>query len=310
MTNPLIDHLRLELDALTRRSESKEYSEFMRVYSAGHPCSRKLWMQFRYVLTTEFSDKTLKIFERGHKIESEIIEKLRQLKGVIVLESQSIYREGWVQGHSDVVIQHNDKKTIVEIKGFNLKNFKDVVKNGITKSRPEHYVQIELYMKLSGIHDAIYLVHCKDNEEIYLENIKYDDNFATAQLKKLEGMANSNIPPGKFSEHQFVCKGGMGYGKCDFFEVCHGYKGINQSCRTCSNLEFKNDITAYCNKREKKIEFKNSKGAYPQIFIQNEQRNCSYYSMIDGLQNENEETLRIKQELIEAFGKDVREFRK
>ncbi len=82
------------------------------------------------------------------------------------------------QGNADGIItglpQAPKSPHLLEIKTASDKMFKDMQKSGVKKSKPEHYAQMQIYMKWSidqfgadGCQRALYFVVNKDNDDIY-----------------------------------------------------------------------------------------------------------------------------------------------
>ncbi len=262
----------------------------MRIHSAGNRCNRKIWLQFRYSIIKENKEKSLRIFERGHSFEKEILDKLKKINGIDVLDQQTEFTDGWIQGHCDAIIKYKNIKYVFECKTANQKNFLIILKNGIVNAKPEHYIQMQLYMHYAGIENGLYFVHNKNTEETYIEEVKYNKELSEAQINKLKGIVFQEFAPIKLNENNFICK------MCDYNELCHKNKMANQTCRSCVNLEFKENREAYCNSKEKKISFA------MQSFSQTIEKNCQKYKIIDGVQEIRSDIKKLKNDLDLAFG--------
>ena len=52
------------------------------------------------------------------------------------------------------------------------------------KEKPEHYAQMQLYMKYGNMKKALYFSVCKDNDKIHTELIDFNKEDAEAYLLK------------------------------------------------------------------------------------------------------------------------------
>lgn len=215
----------------------------------GRPCERELWYSFRWGDESKHSGRLLRLFRRGHDEEGPLVADLRAA-GVNVIDAdprtgqqfQYSILGGHVGGSLDGVglgfAEAPDEWHLLEIKTSNLKSYKAMEKGGVRKAKPEHYSQMQLYMHWSGndggrrLEHAIYIVVCKDDDQIYLERIPYDQEEAERLEARAADVVNSLVPLAKISEDPtwFQCK------FCDFFKVCHSNKLPPVSCRTCTHV--------------------------------------------------------------------------
>ena len=71
-----------------------------------------------------------------------------------------------------------EKRHVLEIKTHSKKSFDALVKDGVEKSKPQHFVQMQVYMAAFDVDRALYYAVCKDDDRIYTERIEYDPKFA------------------------------------------------------------------------------------------------------------------------------------
>ena len=156
----------------------------------GHPCDRYLWLSFRWASQEQFSGRMLRLFRRGQNEESVVVSDLRAI-GVDVQAtgaSQSrVNCDCHVSGSVDGIIESGlpespKKRHILEIKTYNRKSFDKLTKDGVQKTKFQHYVQMQLYMLGIGIDRAFYIAICKDSDEIYTERIRFDKELAEKYL--------------------------------------------------------------------------------------------------------------------------------
>lgn len=211
----------------------------------GGECEARLWFAFRWAHEPEAFDGRMKrLFETGHLEEARVVADLAAI-GVDILEVDPETGEqfgviavgGHVRGHMDGIIRKGLKEAprtahLFENKTHKLKSFEDVKANGVEKTKPAHYHQMQDYMHLKGLTRAFYVATCKDNDEIYVERVKYDPIFAAKSLAKGERIVTSQGVPARLAEPGskiavWKCSG------CPAKPICHEGAWARRNCRTC-----------------------------------------------------------------------------
>jgi len=218
----------------------------------GHPCDRWLWLNFRWVVRSTFPGRVLRLFRRGHNEEHTIIQDLRAI-GVDVRGSQTRVSFGsHVSGSADAIAasgipESPNKAHVLEFKTSSKKAFDDVVKNGVEKSKFEHYIQMQVYMLGLGLERAMYLVVCKDDDRIYTERLKLDKEVATKYIERGQRIAlDDRMPPPLSTDASwYQCKFCPAHGLCHKQELPKAF-----SCRTCAHSTPEQDDTWRCEKHE------------------------------------------------------------
>ena len=216
----------------------------------GHKCERYLWLNFHWAVIEKFEGRILRLFRRGHNEEASIIKDLRSI-GVDIRASQSRvdfgnHFSGSVDGiiHSGLPESPN-KLHVAEFKTHSKKSFDALVKDGLQKSKPMHYAQLQVYMLGMKIDRGFYMAICKDNDEIYTCRVQLDKEFAESMVVKAKRitMLESLPPPISTDASWFECK------FCTAHDFCHGSKTIKESnCRTCAHSTTLEDSTWNCTK--------------------------------------------------------------
>ena len=132
----------------------------------------------------------------------------------------------WVRRMFDYGI----KRHILEIKTYNRKSFDKLTKDGVQKTKFQHYVQMQLYMLGTGIDRAFYIAICKDSDEIYTERIRFDKELAEKYLERGKRIALAERMPEPLSAdpswHQ--CQ------YCPAHSMCFAKEPTKcVNCRTC-----------------------------------------------------------------------------
>lgn len=215
----------------------------------GRECERQLWYSFRWCGTgaRQFDGRMLRLFDRGHREEPRFIEELRGI-GVEVWDvnpdTGTQFRFTAIGGHFSCGIDGvalglpEAPKTyhLLEFKTHGAKSFASLARDGVQKSKPEHYAQVQVYMRLADLTRTQYLAANKDTDELYAERIHADTDAGDRLLAKAERIITAAEPLPRISEDAafWKCKGGAeGKGRCAFFDVCHTTKLPQPNCRNC-----------------------------------------------------------------------------
>ena len=218
----------------------------------GHACDRWLWLSFRWAVQPSFPGRILRLFRRGHEEETNIINDLRAI-GMDVRKVSSQHRVDFgshVSGSLDAIIDSGvpeapKTKHVAEFKTHSKKSFDALVKDGVEKSKPEHFVQMQVYMAGTGLDRALYLAVCKDDDRIHTERVKLDKDVADKAVRRGHYIALSDRMPQPLSTDPswYQCK------FCDAQEFCHQSKTTKHvNCRTCAMATPLSDSTWHCAK--------------------------------------------------------------
>jgi hypothetical protein len=206
----------------------------------GHACERYLWLTFRWVDAKKFSGRMLRLFKAGNDFEPRIVAELRRI-GIEVHDTSPDGKQwrvsslgghfgGSMDGAACGFPEAPKAWAVVEFKTHNAKSFAGLVKEGVQKSKPQHYAQMTVYMGETGMDRAMYIAENKDTSELYSEWIHFD-TVEFAKLKaRAERVISASEPPLRCSNDPswFVCK------MCDFHAHCHGEAAPQVNCRTCA----------------------------------------------------------------------------
>lgn len=212
----------------------------------GHECERMLWYSFRWVRKPSFPGRILRLFMRGQNEEKTFEDELRAI-GVDIQTIDSdtgkqfrVYAVGGhcagsLDGKGIGFLEAPHTEHVAEFKTHSHKSFVDLQKNGVQKSKPKHYAQMQGYMRLSGLTRAFYLAVDKDNDELYSERIRLDTTFADDLIAKAKRIIEAPEPPERISADPsfYKCKW------CDNYEHCHQLDDLHlfvrANCRTCAH---------------------------------------------------------------------------
>lgn len=218
----------------------------------GHPCDRWLWLSFRWAVVEPFPGRILRLFRRGHMEEATIISDLRAI-GIDIRSSQArVDFDSHVSGSLDGIIESGvpeapKKRHIAEFKTHAKKSFDDMVKNGVEKSKPMHFIQMQIYMHGSDIDRALYLAVCKDDDRIYTERVRYDKSVAKKAIERGHRLALADRMPEPISADPswYQCR------FCPAHSFCHKAAPTKHAnCRTCAHSTAMADSTWRCERHE------------------------------------------------------------
>jgi len=218
----------------------------------GDPCDRKLWLSYRWALPIKTSGRVLRLFRRGQMEEETVVSDLESIGCVVTARQRRVKFSPVVSGSIDGIITGvpGAEKTqhILEIKTHNDKSFQDLKKNGVQKSKPAHYVQMQGYMKGTRLDRALYVAVNKNDDEYYTERVNFDEKYADAYINRAMQITRENSLPAPLSTSPdwYLCK------MCDYYEYCHGSEKAVEHCRTCENC-FPTDDGIYCREYKKYV---------------------------------------------------------
>lgn len=224
----------------------------------GHHCERYIWLNFRWAFIEKFSGRMLRLFRRGQLEEEQITNDLRMI-GIRIGGDQTRVDFGChVSGSVDGVIESGvpeapTKRHVAEFKTHSLKSFKDLTKNGVEKSKPMHFAQMQLYMWGLDVDRALYVAVCKDDDSYYTERVELDRKMAQELVDKGHrlALADRMPPPISTDPSWYQCK------MCPASDICHYSKKTKEvNCRTCAHSTSKDDSTFYCEKHQGTVPYK------------------------------------------------------
>tara|TARA_Y100000310_G_C20485312_1_gene716601 strand:+ start:96 stop:767 length:672 start_codon:yes stop_codon:yes gene_type:complete len=186
-------------------------------------CLRKTWYSYKDPKPTEKS--LMRIFESGNILHRFIENVMKSEKNpeieLLGTEIPVKLDQGdfLISGRIDnlILAKIENKKFLIEIKSCKYlpKDF-----------RKEHEMQLQLYMKSTGVHNGILLYIQKDNLETKWFNINYNDEIAEKIIKRFQELHESlkwnKIPEQEAKndeEKVWLCE------RCPWKEECWDVKG-------------------------------------------------------------------------------------
>lgn len=234
----LSDRLNSYIDSALEDERDKEPKRgYLGGSRIGAGCERAL--QFEFFNTPkdpgkDFSGRILRVFERGHWVESAVVRWLRVAGVTIITEDEDGEQfgfsdfDGYYQGHCDGVIvagpdAFGPVPMLWENKGLKQEGWNPLVKNGLRKEKPIYWAQCQVYMNRFGLtkNPALFSAVNMNTMEIYWEAVPYNPG-ALAQLdaktvRILQScMAGEILPRLSHDLNFYQCKW------CSWRNRCHG----------------------------------------------------------------------------------------
>lgn len=222
----------------------------------GKPCARAIWYSFRWALKPSHEARMLRLFARGQREEDVVVALLRNA-GIEVCTAdvntgkQFSFSTGHFGGSLDGVVLGlpDSPKTwhLLEVKTANAKSFKDMADKGVLKAKPEHWAQMQAYMAWAGLTRALYIMVCKDSDEMHMERIDFDRAHADRLFAKAQHIIDAKEPPEGISTNPswYLCK------FCDYHSLCYSEAMPQRTCRTCAYVTPDVNAKWFCERYEK-----------------------------------------------------------
>jgi len=274
MTHPVL----AAINAALERDQEDGMREHLGASVIGRQCDREIWYGFRWATLKRHAGRILRLFNRGHREEERFVGWLRAA-GIEIDPFDPKTGEQWrisaCNGHFggsldgiawNIPTLPPDQRILVEFKTHGEKSFNKIVIEGVKRSKPEHYVQMQEYMHHKRLPLALYLAINKNTDEIHAEFVTYDAPTAELALGRAAHIIHSPFPPARISNDPswFVCK------FCDHKETCHLNKPMQVNCRTCIFSSPVQGGQWYCEKWKDVIP------------LQTQKKGCEMHSAITG----------------------------
>lgn len=219
----------------------------------GHECDRWLWLGFRWAASEPQDGRMLRLFRRGEREETWILEDLRSIGIEVSSYQRTVTGWGHIGGTCDAVVvgvpDDPEKEHVAEFKTFSRKNFDRLVAAGVRREKWQHFVQMQLYMLGLRLTKALYVAVCKDDDRLHTEIVDYDPKVAGEALARAQRIVGAEVPPERLDSASPPCvlvsREGERY-PCRFFDLCHGNALPAPSCRTCVSATPRPDGSWHC----------------------------------------------------------------
>lgn len=211
----------------------------------GRECDRELWLHFRFCAQGGLHEgRLIRLFNRGHLEEARFIALLRQAGCQVwnTTPEGGQYRLSACGGHfggslDGVVVGVPEMPTVpmlLECKTHNDRSFLKLQNSGMQSAKPEHFIQMQIYMNSYSLTHGLYLAVNKNDDSLYAEIIACSPQLAAGYVQRAEKIIFAQEVPGRVagatSSGWHTCKW------CDFKKICWSrakYTPHIKTCRTC-----------------------------------------------------------------------------
>lgn len=250
------------------RDDEDGYRTHLGASVLGGDCERSVWYGYRWAFKRgargrknedprEANSRMLRLWNRGHIEEARFV-ALLLAAGIQVYQQDANGKQfrlsdfgGHLSGSGDgFLIGVPDLPLgvpcLLECKTHSDKSFQELKENGVKLAKPQHYVQMNIYMGKFGTMYALYLAVNKNDDELYAEIVQYDGEVDAAFLSRARRIIFEHKAPPRIrnaSPGFFQCK----Y-LCDHKEPCFNTSPVDRNCRTCQHAFAMPDGTWQCAK--------------------------------------------------------------
>jgi hypothetical protein len=216
----------------TRKARLEEPQRpYLGCSEVGNDCDRAVWLSFRHATPSDFTGRHYGMFRRGHQEEEFIKADLEAVDLPVMNDQAEIAFSHHFKGHIDGELVYLGQPTLLEAKCLSAKRVRALKKSSCKVSEPTAYAQMQLYMLGRSLTRALYYAVEKDTDNLYLELIDFDREFAERHRDRgLRIIDMPDIPPApyKASGTWYKCK------MCKHHGLCWDHRVMPQvNCRTC-----------------------------------------------------------------------------
>lgn len=268
----------INLDSIAEYREPDPGRWHLGASEIGHPCSRKIWYSFRWAMKVEHTGQQLRLFNRGHHEEPKFIHRLRRV-GINVTEIDPTTGKQWQMQHPSEphyggsldgiayipTLPAAYATMIAEFKTHNDKSFDKLLKDGVRKSKPQHFAQMSSYGQVKQFPLGLYCAINKNNDALCIRITPLQYSLGEITFKKAVEIIRSQRAPSRISENSadFNCK------FCDYRGICHLGQPMAKNCRSCANC--------IPNQTDKEWTCTKFAGVIPRDFVA---KGCDYWTPI------------------------------
>ena len=202
-----------------------EHRRYIGASSIGNDCGRSIWLSYNGVKGKPWTAKQRRTLEIGKRLEDMMLDYIelagfkitRPEKGSNGIPCQDdevpIFR-----GNMDGLLHLTDTHVVVlEIKTAKASEYKKFVDVGLKSWKPTYYAQLQSYMGMKKLKNAVIFVLNKDSSEWHCEWVEYDDIYFHELRVKALAISTVDDEPKKINENAsyWICQ------MCKFKDVCH-----------------------------------------------------------------------------------------
>lgn len=217
-------------------------------------CPRRIWYTWRHAGGERFAGKMLRLFERGHREEPELVEDLSAIDGIDVepfapdgkqwaysifgghhrvnLDGIAHVARSIDRGDADFMIRD---KRILEFKTMNLRRWEETHDLGVRFAMPGYHRQMQAQLavtRLAGVEfvGCLFVAVCKNDDRLHVEEVDPDPKLMGYLVRLVKSMIEGEIPD-RLDKRSSTCRW------CHFKKICHDrrWEKVETNCRTCTH---------------------------------------------------------------------------
>jgi len=220
----------------------------------GGSCKRQMWFNFRHSKLIKHEARIIRLFNRGHLEEPRFSNMLRSI-GIefhdVHPETGKQFRTNFAGGHGGGSCdgmgigfpEYPNEWVLSEYKTHGDKSFTLLLKGGVEKAKPVHFIQMIIYMYKFNLKHCLYMAVNKNTDEIWTEWVHADDELAMKYIANADEIVFGDHIPDRVSDSSayFECR------FCDYRSLCfHKGDEPHTNCRTCKYSRPGNEATWLC----------------------------------------------------------------
>lgn len=187
--------------AILERAQNQPPRKYIGGSSLGKECDALIWFNYKTPVNTN-DPRIQRIFDVGHALEPVVVGWLKEAGFQIYDKdengNQFEVKDGVMQFHIDGVITglpESKKPHLLEIKTAKHKRFEEYQKNGVEKSDPEYYGQVQVYMYKFNLERCLFVMLNKDTQDLYFERINLEKMKAKYLIERGREIGAMNERP-------------------------------------------------------------------------------------------------------------------
>lgn len=224
-------------------TKQNDYRGHLGASVIGKKCARQIWYDFRWTSKGSLDRKTILLFNRGHLEEARFLAMLSAAGLKVWFQDQNGdqfriqdcfgHFGGSLDGVVKGVPEFPELPLLTEFKTFGDSPFKRLIKSGVKIEKPEHYTQMQIYMRKQELPGALYCAVNKNTDELHLEIVEAEPEYAEQYLDRAGKIIFAEAPPPRL---QFAAPSLYDCRFCAHKNVCHFDKKPDKTCRSCYHV--------------------------------------------------------------------------
>lgn len=225
------------LDLIDNQLRAKNDAQEARAYNVapsylGDACLRRIQYKTTRVEGSQFTGKTLRIFDRGNRFELVVAEYLRMAGFELSVSGQDGRQHGFsiakgqMRGRVDGIATDGPAVPSIiypalwENKVLGAKGFTKLKNNGLAAAYPDYADTLALYQAYMNLETpALFTALCPDDMDLYVEAVEFDAARAQAVSDRGVKILQANacgelLPRAGSTPDKYPCK------FCDFVDHC------------------------------------------------------------------------------------------